>query len=139
MSSAVDTAVLALLRAVPNLNVWDGDVGDADEQEKTISAPLPYVVLYSTPGRPTNGRLGARRGRAAEFQVTFVGKTREQAKWAAEKVDAALDNAHITIAGRGRQIRRSDDISYVRRDDVWTRPDGGPLFTGPLRYVVHAR
>lgn len=133
--SQVDAAVLALLRATI-LNVHDGHVTDSDESTKTISALLPYVVYYSTPGFPINARLGGTRGRAQEFQVSYVGKTREQAVWAGEKAEAALDRKRVTVGGLSRIVRRTDDNLYVRRDDTWTRTDGGPLFFGALRFVV---
>lgn len=135
MSAEVDTAVLALLRGTV-LNVHDGYVTDSDEDAKTISAPLPYVVFYPTPGRPVNPRIGGTRGRGHEFQVSYVGGTREQAVWAQGKAEAALDGVSITVGGRPRQIRRTADNPYLGRDDTWTRPGGGPLFYGALRFYV---
>lgn len=135
MSVEVDDAVLALLEAT-GLNVHDGWVKDSDGIKKTISAPLPYVVFYTTPGYPVNPRTGGRAGREHEFQVSCVGITREQAVWAQEQVEAALDGVGIVVAGQSRQITRTDDNQTVGRDDTWTRPDGGPLFFGPLRFTV---
>lgn len=136
-ASTVDGAILARLGNVPYLNVYDGYVFDSDGSANTISAPLPYVVYYTTPGFPTNPRLGGSVGqRAREVQVSFVGSTREQAMWAAAKAEGALDQARVTVNGRSLLIRRTDDNPFVRRDDMWTRPDGGPLFFGALRFVV---
>lgn len=133
--SAAD-AVLALLRAVPNLNVHDGYVADSDESSKTISAPLPYVIVFFRAPSPINPRLGSNGRRSIGFQVTGVGSTREQASWAAQKAEDALDWTLIDIDGRPRRIRRDNDEAWMTRDDVWTRPDGGPLFNDARRYVT---
>lgn len=135
MTAEIDDQVLELLRATP-VHVHDGWVKDSDGDAKTISAPLPYAVFYTTPGYPVNRRVGGRGGREYEFQVSCVGITREQAVWAQEQVEEALDGVSITVAGQPRQISRSDDNQVIGRDDTWTRPDGGPLFFGPLRFTV---
>lgn len=146
MSSEVDDAVLALLKADAAalkaddpkviLGVYDAYVTDSDDKAKTISAPLPYLVFYPTPGRPVNVRASGVSSREYEFQVSYVGKSREQAVWAQEEAERALDGVSITVAGKPRQITRTDDNQYVGRDDTWTRPDGGPLFYGALRFTV---
>jgi hypothetical protein len=129
---SADDDVLALLEAVPNLNVHDGYV-DVDETAMVISVPLPYVVFYSTPGYDRDDRQDGRvNGRVVEFQVTGVGGTREQAKWALDKARGALSRQRLGDA----LIRRSDDNQYVRRDDDYTRPGGEPLFYGVDRYGV---
>ena len=129
---STDSDLLALLEAVPNLNVHDGYV-DADETEKVISVPLPYVVFYSTPGYDNNERqCGGVGGRVVEFQITGVGGTREQAKWALDQARTALSRKRLN----GSLIRRFDDNQFVRRDDDYTRPSGDPLFYGVDRYGV---
>lgn len=125
--SAVDDEVLTLLRAALT-NVHDGHVKDSDGDAKTISAPLPYAIYYgktATPIHPRVGGSGANRGN--DVRVTCVGSTREQADWAADKVEAALHEAVVT----GRQMRLDERVRPVR-DDTWTRPDGGPLFSVAL-------
>lgn len=138
MSAAeVSTEVLTLLDAVPNLNVWDGDVGDSDPTDMVITAELPYVVFYSTPGYPAEAgrRVGAvQRRRVVEFQVNGAGETREQAQWALSEAETALDGKVLDIAGARRRIRRTDDNLFVRKDPTWTRPGGAPLFFGVLRF-----
>ena len=47
--------ILDVLRDVPHLDVYDGHVTDSDDDEKTISAPLPYAVYYSLARTPTIG------------------------------------------------------------------------------------
>jgi hypothetical protein len=125
-----DSDILALLKGA-GLNVHDGYV-KADETAKVISVALPYVVFYSSPGYDNDLRFFGAGGRVLEFQVTAVGATREQAKWALDKARVALSRQRLGDA----VIRRSDDNAYVRRDDDYTRPGGGPLFYGVDRYGV---
>lgn len=127
-----DDALLALLRAVANLNVHDGYV-DVDETQKVISVPLPYVVFWSTPGYDNDARQDGRvAGRVVDFQITGVGGTREQAKWVLDQARGALSRKRLN----GSLIIRDDDNQFVRRDDDYTRPGGGPLFYGVDKYAV---
>lgn len=137
MSTAreADAAALALLQTT-GVTVHDGYVNDSDESTKTVSAPTPYHVYYGTPGYPINPRLGGTSGRAQEFQVTSVGTTREQAAWAGDKAEGVLDGKRVTVGGQERRITRTDDNAFTRRDDTWSRPDGGPLFMDVRRYVL---
>jgi hypothetical protein len=137
VSSLVDAAVLAALRAVPNLNVHDAYVTDSDGDAMTISAPLPYVVYYPAPGRPeARSMAGPAGAETKEFQVTFVGATRQQAMWACEKVRAALDDVRLSTVTGNPVLRRTDDQLFIRRDDTWSRPGGGPLMYGADRWSV---
>lgn len=127
-----DDDLLALLRAVPNLNVWDGYV-DADETAKVISVPLPYVAFLSSTGRDwQEGFCGGVSGQVVEFQLTGVGSTRRQAKWALGKVRTALSRKRVN----GELVVRSDVVEFVRREDDYTLPGGEPLFYGVDRYSV---
>lgn len=137
MSRSGSAAILALLEVVAGLDVHDSDVQDADDNEKTISAPTPYAVFYTAPDYPEGRSLAGPAGVGIQdFQVNFVGETREQAEWACEKSRAALDDKRLPDGG---VIRRGTANLTIRRDDVWTRPDGGPLFYGVDRYsVAHA-
>lgn len=152
-SSAVDEAVIALLAADERIvfvedtstvvaddqwPLFDGHVVDSDGELKTISAPLPYLVFYSTPGLPVRPRAGRTSTmRMVEFQITAVGIDRWQAKQAAARAEGLLDGMTIDPTGdRPRKVRRTGDNLYVARDDTWMRPDGGPLFFCPTRYVA---
>lgn len=127
-----DDSLLALLNAVPNLNVYDGYV-DVDPTSKVIDVPLPYVVFYSTPGYDNDERLcGGVAGRVVEFQITGIGGTREQAKWALDQARAALSRQRLATS----LIQRLDDNAPVRREDAFTRPGGLPLFYGVDKYAV---
>lgn len=129
---SVDDDLLAMLRAVPNLNVHDGFV-ETDEDEKVIAVPLPYVVFYSSPGYDNDERQsGAVGGRVLEFQLTGVGGTREQAKWALDRARLSLSRKRLN----GNLIRRDDSNDPIRRHDDYTRPGGAPIFYGIERYAV---
>lgn len=129
-----DDAVLELLRAVPNLTVYDGSV-DVDETQKVILVELPYVVFWSTTPRDNGPRFSGRvTGGVTNFQLTGVGEDRRQTK-------AVLDRAQVAISRKrvgGSLIKHSDDNQPVRRDDDYTRPGGEPIFTGVDRYSVAA-
>lgn len=138
MTSADDAVVLAALDAVANLNIYDGYVTDSNPTDNVITAPLPYVVLYrfgddAEPGDSIAGTSGAHLSR---FQVTAVGETAEQARWAAEKARTALDRKYLTFATGPRFVRHDGTSLAVVRDDTWTRPGGAPLFSGVDRYAV---
>lgn len=125
-----DADVLTLLRAIPNANVWDGIV-DADETEKVISVPLPFVLYYGKRTQPVNARAGGRSERGNFPAMTCAGESREQADALADKVEAALDgaamgNRTVTFFERGEPTR---DLRY-------TRPGGGALFYTALRFTV---
>ena len=129
---SADDDILALLEAVPNLNVYDGYV-DADESAKVISVPMPYVVFYSSPGYDNDVRQsGQVAGRVLGFQITAVGVDRRQAKWALDKARTALSRKRLN----GNLIKRADDNQHVRRDDDYTRPGGLPIFYGVDKYSV---
>lgn len=141
MTSADDSAILAVLRAVPNLRVFDGYVTDSDESEKTISAPLPYVVYYTLVEDIIGDTLAATSvgARLHAFQVTYVGQTAEQARAVRDRQREALDRKWVSMPSGTRLVRWGNDESMgIARDDVWTRPGGGPLFNGIDRYTVGA-
>lgn len=131
MTNATDADIIELLTDA-GLTVHDGYV-KANETAKEISVSFPYVVFWSSPGFDNDERFaGPVNGRVAEFQLTGVGVTREQAKWALDKARTAISRKRLD----GALIRRNDDNAMVRRDDEYTRPGGGPLFYGVDRYGV---
>jgi hypothetical protein len=138
MASADDTVVLNALGAVPNLNVWDGYVSDSDPDDQIITAALPYVVLYrfGDDAEPGDGMSGTSGAHLSRFQVTAVGETAEQARWAAEKARTVLDRKHLNFPAGSRLVRHDGTSLAVVRDDTWTRPGGKPLFSGVDRYAV---
>lgn len=131
---ALDAAILAALRSVL-ANVHDGEA-PADDTGKVVTSPLPYVVYYSDIGfdgaRRQSGDAGQRE---VSPQVTYVGGSRDQAKWAGQRARAVLADQWLTVAGEKVQLRATDSMR-VRRDDDVRRPDGGSLFYGVDQYAV---
>jgi hypothetical protein len=135
--SDADT-ILDALRAVASLDVYDGHVGDSDGERMTIAAPLPYVVFYSLTRMPLGVSLAgtSQDSRIRSFQITYVGETREQAELVSIDTRAVLAEHVLDFGDRHALVRLTDDSLDARRDDTWTRPDGGPLFAGADRYDV---
>lgn len=126
-----DAAVLAILDTLPH-EVYRGKA-DADEAAKEITVPLPYLVYWTTPGYDNDARYDGRAGgRVLEFQLTGVGKTDEQAKAVLDKARALINRKRIGIGLCKRDVANQT----IRRDDVYTRPGGGPLFYGVDRYSL---
>jgi hypothetical protein len=136
----VDAAVTTLLRSPGNLNVHVGSVADSDDDLKTVSAPLPYVLYSSTLPFGPNLRLGGVRPGATTFSTSYVHSTLEGCKAVALAVRGLLDGASVTVVGKPCRIRLSaDDLRggvTVGRDQVWTRPGGLPLFYALDRWNV---
>ena len=82
----------------------------------------PYAVVYPVPGGSTSGTLADPDDDAVfVYQVTCVGKSREQAEWIADKVLQLLQ-AGVTGPGR-RVLRVSPDMhGGIQRDDQVTPP-----------------
>ena len=107
-------AVKAALQAA-GLTAHDGEV--------PAGASLPYVVLYADQGQASSTRFDAASDRRAfRVQTTSVGGTVEQARWAAEKVQAALLDARLTIPGRATWPLRQETSRPIARDDDVTPP-----------------
>lgn len=101
--------------------------------EAPAGAALPYVVLYTDPGTP-EGSLGDRhRDLLIEFQATAVGRTSEQAEWAADKVRGVLLTQQPTVTGRVVQpLWQAASGPRVQRDDDLTPP----VFYLPVIYQM---
>lgn len=131
----VDDVVLAALEAT-DIPVHDGFV-QADNKGSRVEYPLPFVVYYSSVGDDGNPRLTGRNGRRSVFfQVTYVGKDRNQTKWAGEKVRDALQDRRFTVPGHRSWLCQLEESQRVRRDDDVMRPDGSPLFYGVDNYAL---
>lgn len=131
---AVDTDILAKL-ATTGLDVFDGLMLPAGTT--VVTYDLPYAVYYSSGGDYHNPRLSGHSGRSSVFfSVTYVGETREQAKWAGEKIRAALYRKRVEVAGVRSWLISLEESQRVRRDDDAIRPDGKPLFYGVDNFAV---
>lgn len=133
-----DAAIVTLLEGIPSLHVHVGTVKDSDDNAKTISAPLPYVVFHARLDVPIGDSLAGDAGaRLDAFWINGVGETPEQAKLALQKAASVLDRKHIAFSEDLKAfVRRGDSAFAVGKDPVWTRPDGGPLFFGNDAYSV---
>lgn len=132
----VDTAVMARLEAA-GLAVMDGVVPTENEDSKVVTYPLPFVVYYGAVGIHSTPRLTGRRQQSVVgFMVTYVGISREQAKWAGEKARAALEGRRPTIPGHKAGLITLLTSPWVWRDDDMIRPDGKPVFYGRDTYEV---
>lgn len=132
----VREAVLDKLRAVPNLTVHSGSV-PVNNTGVIVTSPLPYLVYFGTLGLGESEDLATTlTKRVTSFQITYVGKTDEQAEWAGGLAVQTLDFEVVTVDHQQLQMVPTE-AQYLDRDDSHTRPDGGPLFHGILRYDVH--
>lgn len=134
-------ALGGLIGGDPHLPVWDGETGidPMSTGKVTISYPVPFATYTSTLGDDDNARLTARKvRRSVAFYLIYVGETRDQAKWAGERLRLKLQRKRLTVPGFrtwpiALELGGSDRI---RRDDNTMRSDGSPLYYGIDRYAV---
>ena len=136
-----DDAVLDLLRAIGTgeapLPVFDGEtVPTSENDDKVIVAPVPYLVAFFNLGDEAGRRLdGFPSQLNPSFQVTYVGGTREQAKWAGRKQRAALRGVRLDLGdGKRSWMVRCIDSQLITRDRNARRAGNEPLFYGVDRY-----
>jgi len=94
MSAAGDTAVLARLRSDAQLAsaVYEGTVTDP---------PARYVSVFAPIGSDVSDRLaGPSNVNRTTYTIHSVGRTIEQAKWAARRVQGLLTDHVIDGVGR---------------------------------------
>jgi hypothetical protein len=134
---SVDDANLATLRSIEGLGVYDSYV-TTENDGVTVNYPTPYAVYYSSVGDDSAPRLSGRTKRRSVFwSITYVGLSREQAKWAGELIRAALEGTRPTVAdATGVGLIKVEESQRVRRDDDAIRPDGSPLFYGVDNYSL---
>lgn len=131
----VDNAIIARIQGA-GLTVHDGIV-TVDTKTKKVLYTLPFVVYYGSLGIEEAPRLsGRRRQRTVGFMATYVGESREQAKWAGEKVRGALSGVRLSIPGYKVGLIELVTSPWVWRDDDMLRPDGQPVFYGRDTYEV---
>lgn len=111
MIRAHTDAVLALVDAVPYVNVYDGQVPD--------SPTFPYVVIRTDSGRRERSALPASSDRlTVRIWATSVGHTRAEAQMASERVTTALLDVRPTVASRSCFPITSVNSQPARVDDV---------------------
>lgn len=133
--NTVDDVVLELLEAVL-AHVHDGQVPVDDSDSNVVTSALPYVVYYSNLGDDDTRRYSGRATRReVTFQITYVGGTREQAKWAGQRARGALADRRLWPEGPRMRLAESQ---RVLPDNDARQPDGGSLFYGADQYAVRA-
>lgn len=121
MSRAHADAVNTLLDAVANLTNYD--------ETAPKDAAAPYVVArYDDGVRTRTSILPSSTAITVTFQVTGVGRDRNQAQAALERATSALVDVRPTVAGRScSPIEQVASQPTLRDDD----------FTPPLFYAVN--
>lgn len=132
MATGVEVAALivARLRTITNLTVFDGKVGTV---VKDGNIARPYAVLYMSPGL-FDARRGGRAARyAVAGQVTVAAGSVAGYRWAVGQVLDALSGHRLEPAGSlfdfdadpGPERRDDDDPSDIR----WYAPLPFTYFT----------
>lgn len=103
-------AVLARLRAVPHLAVYDDQV----PADRTV----PHVILRGRPLRMKPALDGESRELQLRLWLTSVGETREQAQLAQDAVLDALVDARLDVADRVCDPVTHVDSQPVRLDEA---------------------
>lgn len=112
MLGAYATAVLALLEADANLNVYDGAVPD--------QTPAPYVVVYINTDSERSERLTSNTS-AGRVRITThsVADTAQGARIVADRVRSALLDVRPVVAGVSTHpIRHEFGIPPVRDEST---------------------
>jgi hypothetical protein len=103
-------------------------VGDA----KAPAGDPPYVVVYSISAGGWTGPLAARHDDGSlVYQVSCVGKSRQQAEWLEDKAITAILEG-IPVTGRSIPYIELDLSGGVARDDDRTPP----LWTAAPRFRI---
>ncbi len=94
--SAVTAAMVALLEQETGLLVGDGRTPpDAPNFSQTPTA-APILIVYELPGAPTGRDAdGTTDGAVLSYQLTAVGRLREQVTRALERAETALTRAAL--------------------------------------------
>jgi hypothetical protein len=124
-------AVLALLRAVPNLNVFDAEL-PTDPPLDPDGRVHPYAVFFPGGGNAFGDRINQDLATDMSWscRVLFVGGDRTRALWALDKVRAALTGKRPTGGARLKEVL----------DQVETRVEldiTPPRTSGAILYRLH--
>ncbi len=108
-------AVLARLRS----NAEGLLVGDADA--KGVDGSFPFAVLYPEISPETSEEDGTLADpmshRTMEWQITSVGRSREQAQGCSDVMRAILQSAPLVVAGRNVWRIDIGQLGEIERDD----------------------
>ncbi|HET6916592.1 MAG TPA: hypothetical protein VFH56_10935 [Acidimicrobiales bacterium] len=134
----VSAAIKADLDTISNFGVHFGTVGDSDSNAKTIGAPLPYILVHMGTSFPDSPRMAGRSGKALTMRVEHVAATEDMARSVVLGTRGFLHRRVVTADdGTAWRIWCDDSADVpVEVDQTWTKPDGGPLFSGIDTYTV---
>lgn len=114
-------AILAAFSA-GSLPAGDGTrpTGAGFPDDDTTQPFVPYVVLYPSMVPSIDGPVSDPfADTASEYQITAVGQTAAQARWAADKARTILLTATLAIVGRSVQlVAWANSLPLQRDDDV---------------------
>ena len=124
----VADATLALLQAIEHLNVYDGEL-PADPPLDPDGRVHPYAVFYGGGGNAFGDRLNKDTPTdvAWNCRVLFVGGDATRARWALDKIRAALTGARPTGGARLKEVL--DDVTIRTETNVVpSRTSGAILY-----------
>lgn len=124
----VAAAVLALLEGIEHLNVYDGEL-PADPPLDPDGRAHPYAVFYGGGGHAFGDRLN--QDTATDMQwscrILFVGGDAQRARWALDRIRAALTGARPTGGARLKEVL--DDVTIRTETNVVpSRTSGAILY-----------
>jgi len=109
-------AVLARLQS----NAEGLTVYDAQAPAGALSS-LPFAVLHPEISPETSDEDGTLADpmshRTLEYQITSVGRSREQAQWCSDIMRAILQSAPLVVAGRNVWRLDVSSLGEIERDD----------------------
>jgi hypothetical protein len=109
-------AILTRLRS----NAEGLDVGDAVAPEVPVPT-FPFAVLYPEPSPEVTDEDGTLADpmshRTLEWQITNVGRSREQAQGCSDVMRAIIHSAPLVVAGRSIWIVNVGSLGEIERDD----------------------
>ncbi|MDX1407623.1 MAG: hypothetical protein R3330_05800 [Saprospiraceae bacterium] len=129
----LDDHTAALLTA---LSAAGFDIGDGQAPRNADKSEIdpPYAVLYPIPGGRFDGPISDSQADVVlQYQITSVGRTRQQAQVTLDVCRDLMKVANVTITGRRvRDLKHLTPHSGVMRDDDLPNP----LFYGYDRYEL---
>lgn len=123
----VSAAVLALLDAIPNLNVFDAELPSNPPLDPD-GRVHPYAVLFPGAGKGFGDRLNDVPTELSwTCRVLFVGGDTDRALWALDKIRAALTGKRPTGGARLKEVLDQVD-TRVELDLLPPRTSGAILY-----------
>ena len=127
-ADSLHAGVVGILRAIPNITVYDGNVDDKPPADQ-YGFVLPYLVVWASPGLAPAHPLsaGASFGMDWSVQITCAGGSQERVLQGLALARTALDCAR-PASGSGPLIEQPGSPMLLDRDVI------PPRFFAALRY-----